>query len=74
MGNERTLEAKLLKAHPEVLEAIRRMQQESIRYRWLCLEFIAGRERDIAEGLNTKEELDEYIDRKLVEEFGVQVH
>lgn len=70
----RTLEAKLAKSHPEVLEALRRMQQDSIRYKWLCLEFIAGRERDIAEGLNTKEELDQYIDRKLTEEFGSRVH
>jgi hypothetical protein len=74
MGNERTLEAKLLKGHPEVLDAIRRMQQDSLRYKWLCLEFIAGRERDIAEGLNSKEELDKYIDRKLVEEFGAAIH
>ena len=54
--------------------AIRRMQQDSIRYKWLCLEFIAGRERDIAEGLNSKEELDKYIDRKLIEEFGTALH
>lgn len=74
MVNERTLEAKLLKGHPEVLDAIRRMQQDSIRYKWLCLEFIAGRERDIAEGLNSKEELDKYIDRKLIEEFGTALH
>jgi hypothetical protein len=70
----RTLEAKLAQSHPEVLDAIRRMQQDSLRYRWLCLEFAAGRERDITEGLNNKEELDDYIDRKINKEFGPAVH
>jgi antitoxin component HigA of HigAB toxin-antitoxin module len=70
----RTLEAKFADKYPEVLDAIRRMQQDSLRYKWLCLEFIAGRERDISEGLNTKQELDEYIDRKITKEFGLQVH
>jgi hypothetical protein len=73
MGS-RTLEAKLAESHPEVLETIQRMQRDSIRYKWLCLEFIEGRELDIAEGLNSKEELDQYIDRKLKEEFGLPVH
>jgi gamma-glutamylcysteine synthetase len=73
MGNK-TLEAKLAEGHPEVLNAIRQMQKDSLRYKWLCLEFIAGRERDISEGLNSKEELDQYIDRKLKEEFGLPVH
>jgi hypothetical protein len=40
----------------------------------LCLEFAAGRERDISEGLNNKEELDDYIDRKIDEEFGAALH
>jgi hypothetical protein len=39
------------------------------RYRWLRREFLAGRERDIAEGLNTEQELDHYIDKKIEEEF-----
>jgi len=70
----KTLEAKLAEKYPDALDAIRRMQQDSIRYKWLCLEFIAGRERDISEGLNSKEELDHYIDRKLFEEFGLPIH
>jgi hypothetical protein len=70
----RTLEAKLAQSHPEVLDAIRQMKQDSLRYRWLCLEFAAGRERDISEGLNNKEELDDYIDRKITEEFGAALH
>jgi hypothetical protein len=44
---------------------------ESSRYRWLRREFLAGRERDIAEGLNNEQELDDYIDLKMInEEFG----
>ena len=74
MGNERTLESKLSKEFPEVLNSIRQMQKDSVRYKWLCIEFISGRELDIAEGLNSKEELDKYIDQKLSEEFGLQVH
>jgi len=31
-----------------------------------------GRERDISEGLNTTQELDEYIDLKIKEEIGNQ--
>jgi hypothetical protein len=73
MGNK-TLGESLAERHPEVLETIQRMQRDSIRYKWLCLEFIAGRERDISEGLNSKEELDQYIDRKLKEEFGLPAH
>jgi hypothetical protein len=73
MGN-RTLEASLAERHPEVLDAIRRMQKDSLRYKWLCLEFIAGRERYIAEGLNNKQELDKYIDSKINEELKLSVH
>ena len=39
------------------------------RYRWLRREFLAGREQDIAEGLNTEQELDDYIDSKIKKEF-----
>jgi hypothetical protein len=36
-----------------------------MRYRWLRRELADGRERDISEGLNTTQELDEYIDLKI---------
>jgi len=44
------------------------------RYKWLRREFLAGRQRDIAEGLNTEKELDEYIDHKIGQEFGDLTH
>jgi prophage regulatory protein len=50
------------------LESIRYKEAlNSLRYRWLRREFLAGRERGIAEGLNTEQELDDYIDRKISE-------
>jgi len=39
---------------------------DALRYRWLRNEFLAGRERDIAEGLNNEQELDDYIDSRMV--------
>lgn len=42
---------------------------EAQRYQWLRSEFLAGRHHDIAEGLNTAKELDDYIDRKLKDEL-----
>jgi prophage regulatory protein len=48
---------------------------DALRYRWLRRELVAGRERDISEGLNTEQELDDYIykrmfDQKISEKFG----
>jgi hypothetical protein len=39
---------------------------EALRYKWLRREFLAGRERDISEGLNTEKELDDYIDSRIL--------
>jgi hypothetical protein len=39
---------------------------DSLRYKWLRREFLAGRERDISEGLNTEKELDDYIDSRML--------
>ena len=54
----------------KLVEAIELRLFESNRYRWLRREFLAGRQRDIAEGLNTEQELDDYIDHKISQEFG----
>jgi len=40
--------------------------KDALRYKWLRNEFLAGRERDIAEGLNNEQELDDYIDSRMV--------
>ena len=58
----------------ELIDAVERRLLESNRYRWLRREFLAGRQRDIAEGLNNERELDDYIDHKISEEFGGVVH
>jgi hypothetical protein len=58
----------------KLIEAVELRLFESNRYRWLRREFLAGRERDIAEGLNNEEELDAYIDRKICQEFGELIH
>jgi len=58
----------------ELIDAFERRLLESNRYRWLRREFLAGRQRDIAEGLNNEQELDEYIDQKISVEFGEAVH
>ena len=50
------------------LESVRYKEAlNSLRYKWLRREFLAGRERDIAEGLNNEQELDDYIDSKIGE-------
>jgi hypothetical protein len=58
----------------ELIDAVERRLLESNRYRWLRREFLAGRERDISEGLNNEQELDEYIDRRISKEFGEKDH
>jgi hypothetical protein len=58
----------------EFIDALERVVLESNRYRWLRREFLAGRERDISDGLNNEQELDEYIDHKINLEFGEAVH
>ena len=58
----------------ELIDAVERRLLESNRYRWLRREFLAGRERDISEGLNNEQELDEYIDHRILKEFGEKDH
>jgi hypothetical protein len=58
----------------KLVEAIELRLLESNRYRWLRREFLAGRQRDIAEGLNKEQELDDYIDHKISQEFGDLTH
>jgi hypothetical protein len=58
----------------ELIDAVERRLLESNRYRWLRREFLAGRERDISEGLNNEQELDEYIDHRISKEFGEKDH
>jgi hypothetical protein len=58
----------------EFIDALERVVLESNRYRWLRREFLAGRQRDISEGLNNEQELDEYIDHKINVEFGEKDH
>jgi hypothetical protein len=73
MVNKTTLE-KLTRTHPQLVDLLERVNLQANRYRWLRREFLAGRQRDIAEGLNNKKELDDYIDHKISEEFGGVVH
>jgi hypothetical protein len=63
MGNK----LKELEGYEKALETIRHKEAlEALRYKWLRREFLAGRERDISEGLNTEKELDDYIDSRMV--------
>ena len=50
-----------------------RLLVDAFRYRWLRKEYAAGRETDLAEGLQTEEDLDNYIDRKAINETHEQV-
>jgi len=60
-----------LEGYTKALEALRHKQAlEALRYRWLRRELVAGRERDISEGLNNEKELDNYIDQKISEKSG----
>lgn len=48
------------------VEWILRNMDDAMRYRWLRKEMAQGRHADIAEGLTEENELDEYIDQKMV--------
>ena len=50
-----------------------RLLVDAFRYRWLRKEYDAGRETYLAEGLPTEEDLDNYIDRKAINETHEQV-
>lgn len=50
-----------------------RLLVDAFRYRWLRKEYAAGRETDLAEGLPTEEDLDNYIDRKAINDTHEQV-
>jgi hypothetical protein len=57
-----------LEGYEKALKTLRYNQAlEALRYRWLRRELVAGRERDISEGLNNEKELDNYIDQKISE-------
>jgi len=56
-----------LEGYEKALKTLRYNQAlEALRYKWLRREFLAGRERDISEGLNTEKELDDYIDSRIL--------
>jgi len=58
-----------LEGYTKALEALRHKQAlEALRYRWLRRELVAGRERDISEGLNTEQELDDYIYKRMFDD------
>jgi hypothetical protein len=58
-----------LEGYEKALEALRHKQAlEALRYRWLRRELVAGRERDISEGLNTEQELDDYIYKRMFDD------
>lgn len=48
------------------VEWILKNMDDAMRYRWLRKEMAQGRHVDIAEGLTEENELDEYIDQKMV--------
>jgi hypothetical protein len=50
-----------------------RLLLDAMRYRWLRKEFAAGRETYLAEGLTIEEDLDNYIDRKAINETHKQI-
>jgi hypothetical protein len=65
MGNK----LKELEGYEKALEVLRHNQAlEALRYRWLRRELVAGRERDISEGLNTEQELDDYIYKRMFDD------
>ena len=58
-----------LEGYEKALETLRYNQAlEALRYRWLRRELVAGRERDISEGLNTEQELDDYIYKRMFDD------
>jgi hypothetical protein len=60
---------KELEGYEKALETLRHKQAlEALRYRWLRRELVAGRERDISEGLNTEQELDDYIYKRMFDD------
>jgi hypothetical protein len=58
-----------LEGYEKALKTLRYNQAlEALRYRWLRRELVAGRERDISEGLNTEQELDDYIYKRMFDD------
>jgi hypothetical protein len=58
-----------LEGYEKSLKTLRYNQAlEALRYRWLRRELVAGRERDISEGLNTEQELDDYIYKRMFDD------
>jgi len=65
MGNK----LEQLEGYTKALEVLRHKQAlEALCYRWLRRELVAGRERDISEGLNTEQELDDYIYNRMFDD------